>query len=128
MLAAAQNGHTDMCRLLLANGSDINEVQLKNKFTALHKAALRDHEALVEALLSWGAIVDPQDHGGCTPLFAACQEGHLACVLVLLKAGASVSMPNNDGSLPIHVAGNRNRVEIVRALLDHGCSLDMVSC
>ena len=64
----------------------LNEVDPKTKFTALHYAALQGHKSVVEALLSWGAIVDPQDHGGATPLYAACQEGHLACVLALLKA------------------------------------------
>ena len=128
LIAAAQDGHTDICGLLLAHGSDANEVQLKIRWTALHVAASRGHEAVVEALLSWGAIVDPQDHGGWTPLHFTCQEGHLACLLALLKAGASVSMPNNGGELPIHVAAGKNRVEIVKTLLDYGCSPDMVSC
>ena len=127
-LVAAQNGHTDICGLLLAHGSDVNEMQLKSKTTALHKAAVRGHEALVEALLSWGATVDPRNHAGMTPLFDSCQEGHLSCVLALLKEGASVSLPSNNGSLSIHIAAVRNRVEIVRTLLDSGCSPDMVSC
>ena len=128
LLAAAQEGHTDICGLLLAHGSDVNEMQLKTKWTALHIAAVHGHEALIEALLSWGAIVDPQDYVGTTPLYLACQEGHLACVLTLLKARASVSMPCNDGGLPIHIAAQTNRVEIVRVLLDYGCSPDSVSC
>ena len=128
LIAAAQNGHTDICGLLLAHGSDVNEVKLDTKGTALHLAAIRGHEAVVEALLSWGAIVDPQNHGGATPLYLACQEGHLACVRALLKAGASVSLPDNNGHLPIHNAAQQNRVEIVRTLLDYGCSPDMVSC
>ena len=128
LLVAAQAGHADICGLLLAHGSDVNEVTLKTKHTALHDAAAIGHEAVVEALLSWGAIVDPQDHAGMTPLYLACQEGHLACVLALLKAGASLSMPDIGGNLPIHVAAQHNRVEIVRTLLDYGCSPDIVSC
>ena len=128
LLLAAQGGHTDICGLLLAHGSDVNEVHPKTKQTALHLAAIRGHEAVVEALLSWGAIVDLKNPRGATPLFAACQQGHLASVLVLLKAGASVSMPNNNGGLPIHIAAQENRVEIVRILVDYGCSPDMVSC
>ena len=127
LLAAAQNGHTDICEFLLAHGSDVNEVHQKTKTTVLHEAAGRGHEAVVEALLSWGAIVDPQDHAGMTPLFLACQEGHLACVLALLKAGANVSLPNNIGILPIHGAAQTNRLEIVRTLLEYGCSLEMVN-
>ena len=128
LLLAAQEGHTDICGLLLAHGSDVNEVVPKTKNTALHLAAVYGHKAVVEALLSWGAIVDPQDHLGMTPLHVACQEGHLACMLALLKAGSSFSMPDNLGFLPIHVAARHNRVETVRTLLDYGCRPDMVSC
>ena len=128
LLKAAQKGHTDICGLLLAHGSDVNEMGLKTKMTALHNAALLGHKAVIEALLSWGAIVDPKDHTGWTPIYFACQDGHLDCVLALLKAGASVSVPDNHGGLPIHMAAQQNRVEIVRALLDYGCSPDMVSC
>ena len=127
LLIAAQNGHTAICDLLLAHGSDVNAVEPTSTVTALHFAAVKGHEAVVEVLLSWGAIVDPQERGGLTPLYSACIEGHLSCVLALLKAGASVSMPNNEGILPIHSA-KQNRVEIVRTLLDYGCSPDMVSC
>ena len=128
LLVAAQWGHTDICCILLARGSDVNEMELKTKHTALHKAARAGHEALVEVLLSRGAIVDPREYTGATPLHGACQGGHLACVLTLLKAGASVSVPGVTGHLPIHIAAQHNRVETVRTLLDHGCSPDMVSC
>ena len=102
-------------------------MQLKSKNTQPSNL-LHGHEAVVEALLSWEAIVDPQTHVGATSLYIACQEVHLACVLTLLKARASVTMPDNDGNLPIHAAAERNRVEIVRALLDYGSSPNMVSC
>ena len=128
LLVAAQKGHADVCGLLLAHGSDVNEMEPGTKATALHHAAARGHEAVVVALISWGAIVDQQDHVGGTPLHVSCQEGHLSCVLVLLKARASVSLPDIQGTLPIHVVAYHNRVDIVRALLDYGCSPDMVSC
>ena len=116
-----------MCGLLLARGSNVNDVIPDGKQTALHFAALLGQNALVEALLSWGAEVNPQDHAGFTPLNAACQEGHLLCVLTLLKAGASLTLPTNAGTLPIHTAALSNRTEVVRSLLEHGCSPDMVS-
>ena len=81
----------------------------------------------MEALLSWGAEVDPQCPLGQTPLHAACLEGHLLCVLTLFKAGASLTLPANDGSQSIHFAAYRNRVEAVKTLLEHGCSPDTVS-
>ena len=42
LLVAAQNGHTDICGLLLASGSDMNEVMSHTKHTALHFAARRE--------------------------------------------------------------------------------------
>ena len=127
LLVAAKNGHADVCGLLLEHGSNVNEVKPDTKHTALHLTASRGHKTSVEALLSWGAETNPQDHAGFTPLHGACQGGHLLCVLALLKAGASLTLPNNYGSLPIHSAAENNRIEVVRALLEHGCSPDMVS-
>ena len=74
LLAAAQIGHIDICGLLLAHGSNVNEVDTNSKQRALHLAALIGHTALLEALLSWGAEVNPQEHAGATPLHFACQE------------------------------------------------------
>ena len=126
LMAAAQNGHTDICGLLLAHSSNVNEVVPDTKHTALHLAVSKGHNTLIEALLSWGAEVHPQSHAGVTPLHFACQEGHLLCVLALLKAGASLTLTDNQGFLPIHHAAQYNRVEIVKTLLEHGCSPDMV--
>ena len=127
LLVAAQNGHTDICGLLLAHGSNVNEVMPGTEHTALHYAANHGHNASVEALLSWGAEVNPQDHAGLSPLHFACEEGHLLCSLTLLKAGASITLPDKEGGLPIHRAAHYNRLEVLRTLLEHGCSPDMVS-
>ena len=128
LVVAALNGHSYICSLLLAHGSNVNEVDPLTKDTALHNAAIRGYEASVEVLLSWGAEVDARNNFGGTPLYNASQEGHLACVLALLKARASVTLPTNDCDLSIHVAAENNRAEVVRTLLEHRCSLDMVSC
>ena len=127
LLIAAQNGHTDICGLLLAHESNLNEIVADTKHTALHFAAVKGHNASVEALLSWGAEVNPEDYLGQTPLGSACQAGHLPCVLTLLKAGASLSLPDQHGMLPIHIAAQFNRVEIVQTFLELGCSPDTVS-
>ena len=127
LLTAAHHGHTDICGLLLAHGSNVNEVMSQNRQTALHITAIKGHNASVEALLSWGAEVNPQDYNGCTPLHGACQEGHLLCVLTLLNAGASLTLQDIRGGLPIHFAAKKNRVKVVNTLMEHGCSPDMVS-
>ena len=127
LLVAAHQGHTDICGLLLASGSNVNEMSPDTKDTALYYAALHGNNAIVEALLSWRAEVNPQNHIGFTPLHAACQEGHMLCVQTLLKAGACLTLSCNLGQLPIHMAAKRNRVEVIRTLFEHDCGPDMVS-
>ena len=126
LIAAAQKGHTDICDLLLAHGSDVNVMDPVTKATALHHATGRGHVAVVEALLSWRAAVDQQSRTGFTPLHAACHEGNLPCVLALLKAGASVTLPVRNGLIAIHIAAAENNVDVVRTLLEHGCHPDIV--
>ena len=126
LLVAAQNGHRDICGLLLAAGSDVNEVYPLTQQTALILAAQSGHVEIVQDLLRWGAAIDQQDYTRATSLHAACEQGHLACVLALVKAGASMNLANEDEALPIHVAAGFNRVEVVKALLELGCSPNMV--
>ena len=60
---------------------NVTEMNLTTKDSALHYVAVEGHTASVEALLSWGAIVDPQAHAGLTTVYLARQEGHLAYAL-----------------------------------------------
>ena len=76
---------------------------------------------LVEAPLSWGAIVDPQGQKVKTPLHLACQEGHLACVLALLKAfllskGADPDLMDNDGDTALVAAIQFQRLSTIDLL------------
>ena len=45
LAAAAQNGHADICGLLLAYGSNVNETDPGPRHTALHFATNRGHSS-----------------------------------------------------------------------------------
>ena len=45
LIVAARNGHLETCGLLLAHGSNLNEVLPDTKQSALHIAASRGHNA-----------------------------------------------------------------------------------
>ena len=95
LLVAAQFGHTEVCELLLANGSDLEERQTGTLDTALHHAATFGHQSLPELLLSHKAYVNSKDSSrGATLLHYASQEGHLASVMALLQAGAPPLLPD----------------------------------
>ena len=131
LLGAAQNGHADVCHLLLSCGSDIEEREVGSENTALHEAALFGHLSTIEVLLNWApekgeTLVNYKNAAGYTPLTNACQQkGHHDCVIALLMAGA-VPMQTNNRSWPTHAAAQHNNLDIVETLLDYGCGLELV--
>ena len=130
LIGAAQHGHTDVCWLLLAHGSKLDEREFGSENTALHEAAMLGHLSTITALLDWSPekaemLVNSKNQRGYTPLTIACQGGHLDCVLAILKAGA-VPLPTDQGLWPTHVAAKLNNVAVVETLLDHGCGLELV--
>merc|ERR1719234_47983 len=127
LLLAADEGHSEMCSLLLAYGSNVEEESPPTKFTALHKAASKGHFEILKTLLSCGANVDSLEHRGSTGLHIASQAGHLTCVLSLIQAGASMALTREDGIHPIHLAAGANMAAVVRILLQHGCDKEL-SC
>ena len=127
LIHAIQEGQNEMCSLLLAHGTSLEEnKKTGHKNTPLQLAAGRGHHQIVKILLSFGANVDTADRYGKTALHIASQEGHLTCVLSLLEAGADITSPDKNGFEPIHHAIGKNRVAIVRALVDHGYNVEQV--
>ena len=57
LLAAAQSGHTDICGLLLENGSDVN-IRIPEGFTPLLAAAQSGHTDVCGLLLAYGSDVN----------------------------------------------------------------------
>ena len=128
LLAAAEKGHTDVCKLLLEKGSYLEESEPDaTQFTAMHYAAIYGQVSLLQLLLSHNAEVNSRDRTEATPLLCASQEGHLASVVTLLQAGADPLLPDIQGSLPIHFAAAYNHDEVVKILIkEGGCSPDQV--
>ena len=62
--------------LLVERGAQLNR-QDKYGHAPLHRAASRGYEKIVEGLLRAGALADPRDNEGNTPLHMACEEDRL---------------------------------------------------
>lgn len=90
LAAAAAHGHLDVCRLLLADGADVD--MSGKSATPLIAAADRGHLTVVRELLAAGAAVDARSADGTegTALLCAAGSGHLQVVEELLAAGADV--------------------------------------
>ena len=120
---ACRAGHTNVVRVLMRDASvKVNAVTVADasganqRLTPLHCAALADHRAVVEAMLSMTTAVggvpvdiDPRASDGSTPLHLAVREGSAAVTHALIAKGANVDARQNGGRTPLHVACARGR-------------------
>eukprot|EP00903_Cladosiphon_okamuranus_P007646 g7415.t1 len=88
-------------------------------YTAMHRAAHYDNAESIELLLAAGALIDPTDRHGWTPLFDACAEGSMDAIAVLLQHGAD-RWHRASGRGLLHVAAERGHLPVVMTLLHHG--------
>ncbi|XP_076858211.1 ankyrin repeat and SOCS box protein 18 isoform X2 [Brachyhypopomus gauderio] len=93
--------HTEICRLLLTYGANINLAD-KERRTPLHKAARNVQISVVQLLLDHGADINAIDYNGCSPLSAALQscvvnqewQPHVV-VQILLNRGSNKVWPQS---------------------------------
>ncbi|XP_024532718.1 E3 ubiquitin-protein ligase XB3 isoform X1 [Selaginella moellendorffii] len=105
ILAAADSSTWGLARFLNA--------QDRSGITALHLASLSGHAAVVQELLSNGALVSARTipygqinelGGGMSPLHAAARGGSVECVQALLSWGADRRHRDNEGFTAYGVA------------------------
>eukprot|EP00946_MAST-07B_sp_MAST-7B-sp1_P000986 g986.t1 len=88
----SNQSEVDEFRLLIKNPvarAEINDPG-PNGYTALHLAVQKNLPDIVEILVTAGAVIDPVDGTGATPLHVACANGYTECALALQRLGANV--------------------------------------
>lgn len=108
LILAAEQGHLEMVKLLVASGADVDLSDRPGKRfgkTPLMYAADYGHSEVVKFLLSSGATVDAQDKRGQTALFYAVvsDTANPESVEALLKNGADPHKKNWDDT-PFEIA------------------------
>ena len=84
--------------------ADINN-STQEGWTALHLAAFKGHDAILQVLMHEGADIAAKGKGQCTPLELAAESGHLSMVKHLIAAGAESNLDANRlGPLLIRIA------------------------
>ena len=71
LIMAAHQGHTEILKLLLHAGADVNRQGPVNGYTALHDAIHQNHIDTAMAIIEAGADVTIKSHEGYTPLEVA---------------------------------------------------------
>lgn len=86
---------------------------------ALHEAAKKGHEPLVELLLDTGFPPDARDADQMTPLHRAAAQGHTgAAELLLRRDAAGVLARGVNAVTPLHQAATQGKADMVGFLLD----------
>jgi ankyrin repeat protein len=125
---AAITGQTDIVKLLLKKGADVDAKNPHNG-TPLHLACLYGHFEIAELLINQGADLNAWyghpsfvgDYG--SPLDCACLSNHFEVVKVLIKHGAKVHDDKRVEN-PLHTACNSGDLEVVKYLLENGINVN----
>ena len=86
-------------------------LQNKNGYSALHRAASSGHADITSLLIDASAQVDLRDNEGSTPLHYAALSGQTDVISLLIDANCDVFSQDYNGNTPFDVAD-----ESVRAL------------
>jgi len=118
---AAFGGHVEACRLLLANGAEVDALTLPTERTEsgdtpLMRAVWGRSIPVAELLLEAGADVDDvEGMTGDTPLMAAARSGQPSMCQLLLEHGAGLEAFNQDGEGAMDLAADAATLEALRA-------------
>jgi ankyrin repeat protein len=122
---AAQKGHLDAVKLLLASGAKADEkfgggFGLSGHETALMHAAKAGHLEVARALIAARAAVTAKEQGGKTVLHYAAEGGRAGMIELLIKHGANVETKTKTGTSPLMEAANAGQAAAITALIKAG--------
>jgi len=100
------------------NGMDVNVINDKNGWSALHYASFKGYSKMVQILLENGADVDMKNFKGQTALHLAAKKGNLEVVKVLLSYGADPEAKDNYSKRPIDYSLENNKKSLLILLTE----------
>ncbi len=126
---AAENGNTDLVRMLLSAGANREAVTRNGDYTPLHMASKAGNGAVVVALLDGGSRVDAvTTTGGVTALHFAAGSGSTEAVSALLDHGADANARETSwGQTALMWAAAYDRLDAVKLLISRGADVALAS-
>lgn len=112
LMLAALNGDSDLVKLLITKGAEVN----KKGWTALHYAAANGNDDIAKLLLGYSAYVDAQSPNGTTPLMMAARGDHITTLKLLLDSGADINAKNQIGMNALDFAKQYKAPDAIKGL------------
>ncbi|VDP77989.1 unnamed protein product [Echinostoma caproni] len=110
--ALTPRGCDSIARLLLRKAPSVVSELDEDGNSAIHLAAAKGHQKVIDLLLKCGAAVDSRNSMRWAPLDCAAANGHRACAQFLLE--------NDSPTTPLHLACKHGHTCLVELLLDWG--------
>ena len=121
LLAAAQNGSTEVCKLLLKTGKANVKETGPDSNTPLLLAAHGGHAEVCELLLANGSDLKEKDSvSQSTALHHAAMKGHKSLLQLLISHKADVNSRTRIGATPLHGTSQEGQLAAVVTLLQAG--------
>jgi ankyrin repeat protein len=140
LVYASCSGHTDIVKLLIEAGADVNKKDKRNRYTVLMVTSSAGQKEVAKLLIEAGANVNAQDDGGNTALLDATWRGETEIVKLLIEEGADVNAKiqvdavgrtNKGGDVEIlrditalMIASDLGHTEIVKLLIEAGADVN----
>jgi len=119
LLEAATRGHTEVARLLIKNGADVNAGDSAG-FTPLYYAIWDGNKDMVDFLVGKGAETDLMPEGEYSPLHYAIWEEDFDLVKLLVEKEARFDLKGGDGLTAIHCAASQRNRDIIELFISKG--------
>jgi|GEM_PF-1656782 len=123
---AAFHGETEIARLLLSKGADIN-YQDRWGDTPLHTAIIMERRETADLLLNKHPNIALRNRHGQTVLHKVARTSWSDFAQKLLKAGAKVDEGDNKQETALHYAAKRSNITVVRVLVQGGADVNAKS-
>jgi ankyrin repeat protein len=86
--------------------------------SAIHYAAERGFDHVIEMLIEKGSDVNVKNGNGNTAVMLAAKEGHAKTIEILYDKGADISMKNKGGMTAAHFAVQSDFIDCLRMLVE----------
>jgi len=126
LMEASSNGHTEIVKLLIEQGADVNAQPKLNGITALMLASSNGHTEIAKLLIKAGADVNAQSKHG-TALIKAWQEGYTEIAKLLIEEGADVNAQDSSGCTALMWASREGYADIVKLLIEEGADVNVMT-